>query len=96
MFSRAGYASFVGDAVMGAWGGCFGLAIQDYCAVHVVSPCFVLLARTERGDGVHVNMKGKRNMPEQFSSCAAKSIMPYPHVLFCSDRYVHMLRFKGF
>ncbi len=78
MFSRAGYTSFVGDAVMGARGGCFGLAIQDYCAVHAVSPCLVLLAWTERGDGVPVNMKGKGNVPEQFSSCAAKSIMPYP------------------
>ena len=68
MFSRAGYASFVGDAVMGAGDGCFGLAIQDYCAVQAVSPCFCALSVDERGNGVPVNMKGKANKPEQFYS----------------------------
>ena len=54
-------AGFVGDAVLRAGGGCFGLAIQNYCAVHAGSPCFVLLAGTELGCGVPVNMKGNVN-----------------------------------
>jgi hypothetical protein len=29
------FAGFVGDAILRAGDGCFGLAIKDYCAVHV-------------------------------------------------------------
>ena len=32
-FFEVGSACFVGDAVFRAGDGCFGLAIQDYCAV---------------------------------------------------------------
>ena len=61
-------AGFVGNAVFGAGNGGFGLAIQDNCSVQAGSPCFMLLAWTEDGDGVLVNVKGKANMPSQPNS----------------------------
>jgi hypothetical protein len=67
-FLSVSAAGFVGDAVFGAGNGGFGLAIQDNCSVQAGSPCLVLLARTEDGDGVPVNVKGKANMPSQHNS----------------------------
>jgi len=61
-------ADFVGDAVFGAGNGGFGLAIQDNCSVQACSPCLMLLAWTEDGDGVPVNVEGKANMPSQPNS----------------------------
>ncbi len=61
-------AGFVGDTVFGAGNGGFGLAIQDDCPVHASSPCIVLLAWTEDGDGMSVIMRCKANMPSQPNS----------------------------
>ncbi len=67
-FLSVSAAGFISNAVFGAGNGGFGLAIQDYCSVHAGSPCLVLLAWTEDGDGVPVIMKGKANMPSQPNS----------------------------
>lgn len=78
-FSSVGYADFVGDAVVGAGGGCFGLAIQDYCAVQVFASLQIALsADRTRELGLPVNVKGKADKPKHFNSWIAKSNMPYP------------------
>ena len=83
---------------MGAGGGCFGLAIQDYCAVHacVSFGTGALCAGRMRDGEFPVNRNGKAHRPVHADSWVAKSNMPYPPFLFCSDRECAAWDLKGF
>ncbi len=69
-------AGFVGDAVVRAGGGCFGLAIKDYGAVHAYTSLVTALRAWRTWDPV--NWKGKACKPVHAISWVAKSNIPYP------------------
>ncbi len=64
MLGAVGVAGFVSNAAVGAGGGCFGLAIKDYCAVHAYASLLTALRAWRTRDRTYpINIKGKANKP---------------------------------
>ena len=85
--------SFVSYTVSRAGGGCFGLAIKDYCAIHadaihyLTSPVTIFNAWRTRERTYPINMMGKVSSPNAII-IVAKSIKPFSPLLFlfCSEK----------
>ncbi len=62
------FAGFLNDAIFRAGGGCVGLAIQNYGAVHVCASFMGALRAWTRDRTYLMKVKGKANKPKHVNS----------------------------
>jgi len=86
------FACFVGYAVFRAGNGCFGLAIQNNCAVHGFDPFaqFALRACLTQERLYPINRMGEAKRPKQAIIFFAKSNMPIQPFCFALTKHMHI------
>jgi hypothetical protein len=90
------FAHFVGYAICRAENGCFGLAIQDNCAVHglVTLPHFALRECLVHELRSTINLKCRANKTEQHIASIIKFNMPISHFCFALKQHLSILGYK--